>query len=106
MSKPRLGKATFYTDAFYTLPYKQKEIIGHRILTLPNVDAIDWMHGEIDVRCDDDPVSLFDIATWLEVHLNAPIAEGEYVEEVFHEYGDTPYTYEYHPGEYPMETEG
>jgi hypothetical protein len=106
MGKPKLGRATFFTDAFRDLGYDDAEIVGHRILSLSHVNSIDWIDGIIEVECDDDPVSLFDIATRLEVHLNAPIAPGERVEEVFHECGKTVYTYKYHPGEYPMEAKG
>ena len=94
-----ISSVTLRTDAMDRLDYDDAQVIGYRLLELPFVESVDWMHGIIEITCYEIALLKEKMAI-LKRHIAAPIAAGEWVEEIFHEYGNTVYTYRYHQGSY------
>ncbi len=98
----QVSSVTLRTDLMDHLGYDDAQVVGHRLLEMPFVESVDWMHGIIEISCIEMALLPEKMAI-LKKHLTAPIAKGERVQEIFHMYGSTVYTYKYHPGEYGKE---
>lgn len=100
----QLRMVTLTTELFDDLSHNDALILAHRVLSLPWVDEVDYIHGSLKVRVPPDslryPLRMTVRLEILKRHLQAPLAPGEDVLEVFHEGGKDVYTYKYIKGDY------
>jgi hypothetical protein len=91
----------FSTDRFDKLALKTQDVLMYRLFAIKQFEVIEvsTVGGWVKVQLDSiDHIA--EAQRVLTAYLSPRVAKGEKVIEIFHEWGEVPYTYKYQQGEF------